>query len=347
MRSCLPPSALRGTRVAALLLAAAIAAAVTACGSSTPSASGTGASGTTASATAPAGDWTLNIGMTATNGVVDGNMAWGRYAGTLLAALKPVGVDKITFATFEAGPQVQAALQSGAVQVAVTGDLPALQARGTTAGDDTRQIGFSEINEDEWLIGRKGGPTTVAGMAGGIIAAATDTVRYRFAYGLLSQDGLLGKVTLSNLGTPEAVAALESGKIDATPLSGAQAIEFADEGYPVIAKASQYPALMATEETTALQSFLNKHPGFAAAWGNALTDTNKSIHAHASAFFKYDAGIDHVTAAEEQAGTPLNEFNTTPFPAAGVAQLESTYEFSTKLHLIDDPFSVTSWLLKG
>lgn len=347
MRSCLPPSAVRRSRVAALVLAAVIGMAVTACGSSASSASGTAAASSTAASSTATSEWTLNIGMTATNGVVDGNMAWGRYAGTLLAALKPVGVDKITFATFEAGPQVQAALQSGAVQVAITGDLPALQARGTSAGADTRQIGFSEINEDEWLIGRKGGPTTVAGMAGGIIAAATDTVRYRFAYGLLSQDGLLGKVTLSNLGTPEAIAALESGKIDATPLSGAQAIEFEDEGYPVVARADQYPALMATEETTALQSFLNQHPGFATAWGNALADTNKSIDAHSSAFFKYDAGIDHVTAAEEQAGTPLNEFNTTPFPAAGVSQLESTYEFSTKLHLIEDPFSVTSWLLKG
>jgi sulfonate transport system substrate-binding protein len=320
------------------VLAVAAGATLAACSSSGSSPSDASASST---------GWTLTIGMTATNGVVDGNMAWGRYAGTLLAALKPAGVDKITFATFSGGPQVQAALQSGAVQVAVTGDLPALQARGTTAGTDTRQIGFSEINEDEWLVGRKGGPTTVAGLAGGTIAAETDTVRYRFTYGLLEQKNLLSKVSISNLGTPQAVAALESGKIDATPLSGAQAIQMEQEGYPVIARADQDPTLMATEETTALTSFLNQRPGFATAWGNALTDTNKSIDARSAEFFTYTAGIDHVTAAEEKAGTPLNEFNTTPFPAAGVAQLESTYDFSTKLDLITDPFSVTSWLLKG
>lgn len=154
-------------------------------------------------------------------------------------------------------------------------------------------------------------------------------------------------MTLSNLGTPEAVAALESGKIDATSLSGAQAVQMADEGYPVIARADQYPVLMATEETTALTSFLSQRPSFATAWGNALTDTNKSIDAHASTFFTYTAGIDHVTPALEKAGTPLNEFNTTPFPATGVTQLESTYNFSEQLHLIQDPFSVTSWLLRG
>ncbi|HVT68640.1 MAG TPA: hypothetical protein VHF26_12880 [Trebonia sp.] len=339
MRIRLSRLAARPARVAVPALVLAVGAGLTACGASGSSSASTSA--------ATSGIGTLTIGMTAVNGVVDGNMAWGEHAGTLLAALKSVGVTKVTFATFEAGPQVQAALQSGAVQVAVTGDLPALQARGTAAGGNTRQIGFSEINEDEWLIGRKGGPTTVAGLAGGTVAAATNTVRYRFAYGLLQEKGLLNKVTLSNLGTPDAVAALQSGKIDASPLSGAQAVEMANEGYPVIAKADQYPTLMATEETTALQSFLGQHPGFAAAWGNALAATNKSIDANAAAFFAYDAKIDHVTTANEKAGTPLNEFNTTPFPAAGVAQLQSTYNFSTQLHLIQQPFSVTSWLARG
>lgn len=329
---------IRPIRIAILALAVAVGLGTAACGSS-DSGSGSGGSG--------ASGRTLTIGITATNGVVDGNMAWGQHAGTLLKALKPLGYDKITFAPFQAGPQVQAALQSGAVDVAITGDLPALQARGTATGGNTRQIGFTYIDGEEWLIGRKGGPTTVSQLAGGTVAAATDTVRYRFAYGLLTAKGLLSKVTLSNLGTPQAIAALESGKIDATPLSGAQAIQLEDEGYPVIARASQYPQLLSTEESTALQSFLSKNPKFATAWGNALANTDKSIDANSAAYFSYTAGIDHVTAALEKAGTPLDEYNTTPFPAAGVAQLESTYQFSQKLHLIQEPFDVKSWLLKG
>jgi sulfonate transport system substrate-binding protein len=83
------------------------------------------------------------------------------------------------------------------------------------------------------------------------------------------------------------------------------------------------------------------------AWGKAIAATNSSIDAHAAAFWKYDAKIDQVTPAEEQAGTPLNEFNTVPFPAAGVAQLESTYKFCRSLHLIQKPFSVSSWPLRG
>lgn len=297
-----------------------------------------------APALAAPSSFTLKIGMTATNGVVTGNMAWGEHAGTLLKALAPVGVTKITFATFQAGPEVQAALQSGAIDVAVNGDLPALQARGTPAADHTRQIGFTSINGDTWLIGKKGGPKTVAGLVGGTIGAPTNTVRYRLAYGLLSLKGLTNKVHLSNLGTPAAVAALESGQIDATVVGGTQAIQLEREGYPVIAKASQYPTLMSTEQSTAYPAFLSKHPGFVRAWGKALVATNKSIHAHAKAFWAYLAPIDKVTPAIEKAGNPLNQYNETPFPAAGIKQLESTYNFCVSLELIQRPFHVTSWL---
>jgi ABC-type nitrate/sulfonate/bicarbonate transport system substrate-binding protein len=137
--------------VAAFLAAGATLAA---CGSSdSPSAGSPGGSD----------GYTLSIGMTATNGVVDGNMAWGQYAGTLLKALKPVGVDKITFATFEAGPEVQAALLSGAVDIAINGDLPALQARGSTSGAQTRQIGFTMINEAAGSSAGRAGPPPLQG----------------------------------------------------------------------------------------------------------------------------------------------------------------------------------------
>lgn len=298
---------------------------------------------TVAASAAPA-PWTLKIAETSTNGVVGGNIGWGEHQGTFLKALAPVGVTKITIATFQGGPQVQAALQSGAVDVAITGDLPALQARGTPGPTHTRQIGFSMINGDTWLLGRKGGPTTIKGLIGGSIGADNDTVRYRMAYGLLEIKGLLHKVKIDNLGTPEAIAALASGKIDATPVGGAQAVQLKDEGYPVIAKASQYPTLLSTEQTTAYPKFLSQHPGFVKAWGNALSDTNRSIRAHAEAYYEFAAPLDKVTVAQEKAGTNLDNFNTTPFPEAGIKQLESTYNFSVSQKLIKQPFKVTSWL---
>lgn len=289
--------------------------------------------------------FTLRIGMTASGDVLDGNMGWGSQQGTLLKALRPVGVTKITFALFQAGPAVQTALASHAVDVAVTGDMPALQARGN--GVRTRQIGFTSIDGESWVIGQKGGPKTLEGLAGKKVTAPTDTVRYRFLYGLLVDKHLTGKVQISNLGTPESIAALKSGSIDALSVGGVQAIQLIDEGYPVLAAGSAYPSLRSTEESTALQSFLDDHPGFRAAWGKAIGDTNANLRQHGQAYWNYNAKIDQATAAQEKQSTPLDNYNETPFPAAGVTQLQSTYQFLSSQKQIAHGYQVTSWLDRG
>jgi sulfonate transport system substrate-binding protein len=290
--------------------------------------------------------FTLRVGMTTTNGVISGNVAWGRDKGIFEQELKPVGVDDIQFATFQAGPDVQSALMAGAIDVAITGDMPALQARGTPNAAPTRQIGFSSIDGDTWLIGQKNGPTSVKGLIGKTVAAPTDTVRYRFIYGLLADEGLLGKVTLSNLGTPESIAALRSGAVDAISVTGTQAAQLAADGYPVLDKASNHPDLLSTEQTTALQSFLDSHPGFATAWGNALAKTNSDLRAHPEAYWQNSSTYDRVDVKLESIGDPVDAYNVTPFPQAGIEQLESTYDFLVSQKLIQQPFSVDTWLLQ-
>jgi ABC-type nitrate/sulfonate/bicarbonate transport system substrate-binding protein len=163
-------------------------------------------SGAGSSAVAGAGkqSFTLRIG-TAPSGILSGNLGWGYENHLLLNVLRPAGVTKIAFGLFQAGPQVQAALASGAVDVAVTGDMPVLQTRGN--GTPIRQIGFTGTNGHTWLVGKKNGPTTLAGLIGKKVAAPTGTIRYRVLYGLLSEGGLTGKVRISDLGTPESIAA--------------------------------------------------------------------------------------------------------------------------------------------
>jgi sulfonate transport system substrate-binding protein len=309
------------------------------------SACGTSTSATSAAAGQGGQEFTLRIGMTAPSGVRSGNIGWGYDKGTLLKALGSAGVSKIEVALFQAGPLVQAALASGAIDVAVTGDMPALQTRGN--GTPVRQIGFSNINADTWLVGRKDGPTTVAGLVGKKVAAPSGTIRFRFLYGLLVESGLQDKIDISDLGTPESIAALKTGSIDALSISPPQNAQLQSQGYTVIAKASEHPALLSTEQTVALQSFIDKHPGFTKAWGQALVDTNSDIRANIDAYWAYQAKVEHVPVAVEKVAEPVDNYNTEPFPAAGVKQLRSTYEFLKSQNLIKNDFDFDAWFQRS
>jgi sulfonate transport system substrate-binding protein len=280
--------------------------------------------------------------MTSTNGVVQGNLGWAEQKGLLLKELKPVGVEKIEFSFFQAGTDVQAALLSDAIDVAVTGDMPALQTKGN--GADTRLIGFTSVNGDTWLIGRKGGPRTIRGLVGKTVTAPHGTIRYRVLYGLLHDAGLLKQVPIANVPTPESLAGLKSGKVDAMTVGGTTAALLEKQGFVVIDKASNHPKLLSTEPTTAKQDFLSAHPGFAAAWGRGIQRVNQDIRAHADEYWAYSAKKDDVDVALARIAEPVEHFNVDPLPEAGLAQLRSTYDFLNGQKLIEKPFDLDAWV---
>src|SRR4051812_2584262 len=325
------PSSTR-TRLGRLLLLISASAVLAACGDAAASPEDAAAEG-----------FTLRVGLTSVNGTVQGNIGWGDEKGLLLGALRPAGVEKIDFALFQSGKDVTAALLSGAVDVAVTGDNPALTARSN--GAETRLLALSTISGDTWLIGRPDGPTDIKDLVGKTVAAPEGTIRDRVAHGLLRAAGIENEVPVSNVPTPEALAGLAGGSIDATTVGGTTAIELARKGYVVIDKASEH-GLESTEPNTAQQSFLDRHPGFAEAWARAVVKVNEHLRAHSDDYWAYSAEKDGVDVDIAREAEPLDHFPEQALPEDGLAQLTSTYEYLLDNGTLEAPFDLTKWVVQ-
>ncbi len=288
--------------------------------------------------------FTLRIGMTSVTGTPQGNLGWGHEHDLFLEALRPAGVTDIEFSFFQAGTDVSSALVSGAIDVAVTGDFPALATRGS--GAQTRLLGLAAINGDTWLIGRQDGPTTIEGLVGGTVTAPHGTIRHRVAYGLLHAAGLEDQIEIANVPTPESLSGLASGSIDATVVGGVTAVELEQEGYIVIDRASNHPELLSTEPTTALQEFLDAHPGFVEAWQEALVTVNQHIRQNAEAYWEYVADLEDTTAEVAAVAEPVERYNTEPFPEEGIRQLAATQQFLREQGLLESDFDIDEWIVR-
>ncbi len=323
------PSSAR-VRLRHVVLLATVATVLAACGGS-------------ASGASDDDGFTLRVGLTAVNGTIQGNLGWGDEEGLLLDELRSVGVEDIEFSLFQSGTDVTSALLSGAVDVAVTGDNPALTARAR--GADTRLIGLSTISGETLLIGRPDGPTRLEDLVGKTVAAPEGTIRDRVAKGLLDAVGLSDEVPVRNVPTPEAIAGLSSGSIDATPVTGTTAIELVEKGFVVIARASDHD-LESTEPNTVLQSFLDEHPDFAAAWAGALESVNEHLRDNGEAYWEYSATKDGVDVDIARETEPLDIFPLEALSEEGLAQLAGTYEYLLAAGTLETPFRIEDWVVR-
>ncbi|GAB3914790.1 nitrate ABC transporter substrate-binding protein [Microlunatus endophyticus] len=321
-------------RAVAVLLATTGMAVLAACSGGGSSAQSSGAEG-----------YTLRIGTTSTTGTPAGNIGWGDKKGILKSDLAAAGVTNIKYSYFQSGADIVSALLAGAVDVAAVGDTPGLSSKGN--GGDVTLLSLDSYNEDMWLVGAKGGPTTIQGLAGKSVAAATGTQRDRSIRQLLDLAGLTTRVTVSNLGTPQALAALKSGKIAGTVLGGADAYTLTQQGYPVLDRLSKHKGLGGVGTDVALKSFVSKHPGFEKAWQNAIVSINRDILGHFDDYLTWVSQLDGISVALERKGTDRKTFNTEPYPAAGIAELQTSLDFLEKQGDIKKPYKVADWVAES
>lgn len=289
--------------------------------------------------------FTLRIGTTSTTGTPAGNIGWGDKRGILKDKLAAAGVTKIKYSYFQSGADIVSALLAGAVDVAAVGNTPGLSSKGN--GADVTLLSLDSYNEDMWLVGAKGGPTTIQGLAGKTVAAATGTQRDLSIRQLLDLAGLTNKVAVSNLGTPDALAALKAGKIAGTILGGADAFQLTQQGYPVLDQLSRHKGLGGVGTDVALKSFTDKHPGFEKAWQDAIVTINKDILAHFNDYLSWVSQLDGISVDLERKGTDRNTFNTQPYPPAGIAELQTSLNFLVKEGSIKKPYKVADWVAES
>lgn len=284
--------------------------------------------------------YTLRIGATSPTGTPAGSLGWGDRQGILAEQLKDAGVDKIEYAFFQSGSDVASALFAGAVDVAAIGDNPALRARGKDP--KVVLLSLDSINGDAWLVGAKGGPTDIEGLVGKSVTAPQGTIRDRAAKQLIDAAGLNGKIQVRDVPTPESIAGLSSGQIDATVVTGASAIELESKGFPIIDSLSRH-GLGSTGTNIALSTFTEEHPEFADAWRQAVTAVNKDIRENFDQYAEWVAQTDGTDVAFVKESTRPDEFNTDPFPAQGVDQLQAAYDFLEADGSLEGQYSVREW----
>jgi sulfonate transport system substrate-binding protein len=286
------------------------------------------------------GGYTLRIGATSVTGTPAGSLGWGDKQGILAERLKAAGVDKIEYSFFQSGSDVASALFAGAIDVAAIGDNPGIRARSR----DPRVVllALDSINGDAWIVGAKGGPTDIRGLTGKSITAPQGTIRDRAAKQLIDAAGLTGQIQVRDVPTPESIAGLSSGKIDATVVTGASAFELRAKGFPIIDSLSRH-GFGSTGTNIALSSFTDQHPEFPDAWQQAVADVNRNIAENFDDYAAWVAQTDGSQLEYVKQGTRIEEFNTEPFPKVGVDQLQAAYDFLKADGSLDTEYSVREW----
>lgn len=282
----------------------------------------------------------LRIGATSVTGTPAGSLGWGDKQGILAEQLNPAGVGKIEYSFFQSGSDVASALFAGAIDVAAIGDNPALRAR--SRDPKVVLLSLDSINGDARLVGAKGGPTEIKGLVGKDITAPQGTIRDRAARQLIDAAGLTGQIHVRDVPTPESIAGLSSGKIDAAILTGASAAELQSKGFPIIDSLSRH-GFGSTGTNIALRSFTDAHPEFVGAWQQAVTTVNRDITENFDAYLSWVAQTDDTDLEFVQKSTRPEEFNTEPFPQAGLDQLDAAYKFLNADGSFDHEYSVREW----
>lgn len=314
-------------RVLVTLVAAATIAAV---------ATSTGAG---VSAAAPSG-YTLNVGFISQGKLWDGPEGFAYSKGLFLKWLKPAGVTAVKGAAFQNGPLLIAALVGGSVDVGNLGDTPALIAK--SQGVPVAMINQDEVGNPAWIVGAKG-ITSLSQLAGKSVGRPQGSYIDRYLQGLLAQKGLLAKVHLVSMLTPQAIAAVESGSIQAVALPAYSLVNVVKKaGLNVLAKSETTPKLEGTSVTIGTKKVLAAHPNLATVWNDARKKSIAYAKSHAGAFYAYQGKVDGITAAEAREFLPISEDPVPDYTKAGLNQLQGTLNFLVSIHEAK-PFSLTSW----
>ena len=320
-------------RLAALLALLAATLVVAACGDDD-------AAGGATAASSSGGDVELRVAYIGTAGTFNGPEGFAFDKGKLQEWLKPAGVSSVKPVEFANGPLATQALVGGSVDIIIAGDTPQLIAR--SQGVPAKAILQNRVGINAWLIGRKGGPETVDDLAGKRVARQQASFQDRYLQGLLDDKGLTGKVQLTAMLNPQAIAALQKGALDAAAIAVVQSKGLADQGFPVLDKSDDHPELQGTSITTISDAFAEKHPDIAQAFADAHFKALDLAKAEEDPYYAYQAKATGVPEDVVRAWDPLTSYPTEAFTPEGTKQLQGTLDFLVAQKLAK-PFSLADW----
>jgi len=288
----------------------------------------------------------LRIGYIAPNnkGTITGVEGWAQAKGYLESELKAHGVTEVSIKSFPNGPNLNEALASGALDVGIYGDTPAVNAR--SVGLKTRLINITQSGMNAWLVGKLDGPQTLEDLKGKKVATADGSYMSRYLNGLLEEAGLAKDVTVVHLLPPDGEPALTRGDIAAYAFPTTFGPLVIGKGYRAIDVAKDHPSLRGSSLTVAREAYLKENPGFAKAWNEIRKRAAEEIRKDPEEYYKLYAEASEFPLEVIKASFDVDQWGIEPFSESSLALLEGTKTFLYEKGIIKNNFDLNDWIYK-
>jgi NitT/TauT family transport system substrate-binding protein/sulfonate transport system substrate-binding protein len=266
---------------------------------------------------------------------------WALRQGHLLRELAPLGFKDVVTRNFPNGPDLNEAFLSGALDVGIYGDTPAVVAR--SRGLESQLIGFDVVGMNVWLLTPRNGVRSVKELGGKSIGVARGSYMHRYVLGLLKEHGLQKSVKVIHMFPRDGEAALDQGSIAAFAAQIDVGPLLASRGYPVIDQAEQHPTLRGTSVIVASGKLLAATPGLPAAWTRARRTALQEIRADSEAYYAFHAEVSGFPLDVVKVSHPLSQLPDVAYPPEGLALLDEVKKFLLAENLVSRDFALAQW----
>jgi sulfonate transport system substrate-binding protein len=266
---------------------------------------------------------------------------WALRQGHLQRQLAPLGFKEVTTRNFPNGPDLNEAFLSGALDVGIYGDTPAVVAR--SRGLDGQLIGFDAIGMNVWLLTPRNGARSVKELEGQTIGVARGSYMHRYVLGLLKENQLQKSVKVMHMFPRDGEAALDQGSIAAFAAQIDVGPLLASRGYPVIDEADRHPALRGTSVIVASSKLLAAAPELPAAWTRARRTALQEIRRNSADYYAFHAEVSGFPLEIVKISHPLSHFPEAAYPPEGLALLDEVKKFLLAENLVSRDFALAQW----
>ncbi|GGI45203.1 nitrate ABC transporter substrate-binding protein [Paenibacillus marchantiophytorum] len=287
----------------------------------------------------------INYGYIGTNKLnfPGGAEGWGFYKGIIQEEFKKYGITDVKLVAFPNGPDQSESLISGRLDFGSLGDTPALLARST--GAKTRAITQGATDSIGYLIGKKGGPQSIADLKGKTVAIQKGSFMHRYIAGLVKEQNV-PDVKFIHMLRPDGEAALSRGEVDAMTNSAIFALKQIEQGYPLIDDASKHPNLIGTSITVASEDYLKKFPDFQKVWNEARLKALKDLKTKPDEYYQFLSQLNGFTPELNKKVSPIETIKDVNFTDDGLKLLDGTKKFLVDEKLAEKDFDLNQWILK-
>lgn len=270
---------------------------------------------------------------------------WALAQGHLQRELAPLGYSGVSTYAFANGPDLNEAFLSGAIDIGIYGDTPAVVARAK--GLDGSLIGVDEIGMNVWLLSPRGGVKSVRELEGKVVGVALGSYMHRYLLGALKEAGILKTTKVVHMLPRDGEPALEKGSVAAFAAPIDTGPLLASRGYPVIDEARNHPHLRGSSVIVAASAALKRSPTLGAAILRARRAALQDIRKDPERYYAFHAEVSGFPLEVVKASHPISQFPDQAYPQESLQLLEGVKSFLLEEKLIRNDIDLSQWRLAG